>query len=457
MSLQHAARRFLARAGQNGATIADAVAALGPEVPAETVATTKARMERANGTCTDPLRRVVQDAMNRLVVKKVAEAAGEGDTRRYRLTTETSTVIRRPKPRLETIRLDDLTFDRSCQQRADGLYDEATVERYVELIRDEKVEFPPLEAVWEKKTGTNWVFGGFHRGEAYRRAGANSVEVLLYDGTKQDAILYSLPENGDHGRNRTATDVQRTLATAILDTAVRARILETARDEGGVHRAIQAATRVSKGAIYQFLKSHGLKATRDGRLTKVELPAVEPAPAPKPKRANPPTDETPARGGEDAGSSPASGKKPASEPTADEPVIVGGIPDHVRAVLRTRKQADQLIATLTDAAKQLDALCSSGGAGWMTGVVTGDGEHVLRQVPTRKGEQATAVWTNAGLAALIRLLKRGRVAAVCAGCNGKGCRQCRDLGYLPEAKELLPLTGQATDLFSVESVGDVWG
>lgn len=455
MSLQKAARRFLARAGQDGATLADAIAALGPDVPAATVAGTKARMERANGTCSDPLRRVVQDTLNRLVTNKVAEAAGEGDDRRYRLTTEARTVIRRPKPRLETIRLDDLTFDRACQQRADGLYDEATVERYVELIRDEKVEFPPLEAVWEKKAGTNWVFGGFHRGEAYRRCGANSVEVLVYDGTKQDAILYSLAENGTHGRNRTAVDVQRTLATAILDTTVRGRILETARDEGGVHRAIQAATGVSKGAIYLFLKAHGLKASRDGRLTKAEPPAGESSP--KPGRTSPSANETPVQddGDEDSEPRPAPGKN--QEPVADEPIIVGGAPDHVRAALLTRKRADQLIATLTDAAKQLDAICSSGGAGWMTGVATGDGEHVLRQVPTRKGEQASAVWTNAGLTSLIRLLKRGRVASVCAGCRGKGCRNCRDLGYLPEAKELLPLTGQATDLFSVDAVGDIWG
>lgn len=440
MNLTGEAVALLARAGEAGLTLADAAAALRDLIPADVLARTQARLERADGTCSDPARRVVQDTLNRLVTKRTVEAAGEGDARRYRLTPESRTVIARPKPRRETIPLEHLTFDRACQQRADGLFDEATVERYLELHRDERVTFPPIEVVWDGKAGTNWVFGGFHRGEMLRRAGASSAECLVYDGTKQDAILYSLAENASHGRNRTAGDVQRALATVLDNNDIRARVLETARDEGGVHRAIRAACGVSKGAVYIALKARGLKASRAGTLTKADPAPADPkptAPTPSPARA-----ETP--------------REPAPDPNDELPPAGGGVPDHVRAALATRRQWDTTIATLTEAMRQLDAVCRSNAAAWVRAVLAEDGEAVIRTATATKGGQASPVWTVPALVGLIRLLKRGRPSRACAGCNGKGCRECRDNGFIPESKSLMPTAGETGDLFEVGNVGDVW-
>lgn len=434
MNLTARATTYLAGVGD--ATLADATAALAADIPADVLARTKARIERANGTCPNPAQRVIGDTLNRLVGKGAVEAAGTGDDRRFRLTPESRTVTARPKPRLEQIPLEHLTFDRSCQQRAAGLFDEATVERYVELV-NEGVKFPPLEVVWEHKAGTNWVFGGFHRGEAFRRAGRNSCECYVYDGTKQDAVVYSLAENGNHPLGRTTVDVQRALSSAVLDKAILARILDRARDDGGVHRAIKAATGVSKGAIYQFLKAHGLKATRDGRLVKEKKPEADER-SPKPPSTTVPTPKE---------------RTPDAEPDADS----RGVPDHVRAALATRKQFDSLIAHLTESLRQLDAACSSNAAVWIRAVQSEGGEAVIREAHAVKGGVSSPVWTVPALVGLLRLLKRGRPSRVCAGCNGHGCRECRREGFLPESKAMLPTAGEPGDLFDAENVGDVWG
>ena len=201
---------------------------------------------------------------------------------------------RRPKFRREAVPLDRLTFDSRLQLRyfpdADGkpvTFDEAWVQQLLESwgVGD---ALPPLEAVEEtqgKKT-ILWVFAGFHRGEMYRRAGVNSVEVLIYPGTFRDAEFYALAENGTTPLPRTPESCQKSF-DRLMDTAsLLGRVLDSVKEKGSsIERAIAAACGISASTVHKYLDRRGLRS--DGRkLVEIPKPAVVSELSPEPARAS---------------------------------------------------------------------------------------------------------------------------------------------------------------------------
>lgn len=264
------------------------------------------RLNRAGHEFTDDERervqlgreRLAQEALQRLVQRGEMEAVGTGPQRQYRITSrEISTVFApRPKPTRRTVPLERLTFPLALQMRElfndageQVPFNEAWVQRLVELRQgDPPAQFEPLEAVEEERKGKEsvfHVFRGFHRGEMWRRIGANSVEVLVYPGTFADAQFFALVENSAQPLPRTPADCRRAFDTMIDTPALLRRVMEAGEKVGGggVHRAMAAACGISHGAVGKYLADRNLTVDRKARkLVSIEAPYLSPPPAPPP-------------------------------------------------------------------------------------------------------------------------------------------------------------------------------
>ncbi|MBX9585312.1 MAG: hypothetical protein K2X87_33820 [Gemmataceae bacterium] len=249
-----------------------------------------------------------------------------------------------PKPRTEYLPLERLVFLPELQLRAlpgGALYDEAAVVRYAEVLADGG-EFPPLGVVEEAPLSgrgdpRHLVYSGFHRGEAYRRAGRGSAECLVRPGTLQDARLLALSENSRHGLARSPEDCRRVFDALMADAPLLARVL---RGERNAHEAIRRATGLSKGVICKYLARAGLRA-ENGKLVQV-APPPDPDPAARPARV----------GGEPSDDRP-------GDPTPDPPARAA-LPDHLSGKARPgafaahRAAAGEVLRALREAAAGLD-------------------------------------------------------------------------------------------------------
>lgn len=111
------------------------------------------------------------------------------------------------KMHLSSIRIDGGTQPREA-------IDEATVAEYREAIEAGAL----LPAVTVFHDGAeHWLADGFHRFHAHRAAGDDSIRVEIHEGTRRDAVLYSVGANGSHGLRRSAADKRKAVATLLAD------------------------------------------------------------------------------------------------------------------------------------------------------------------------------------------------------------------------------------------------
>jgi hypothetical protein len=112
------------------------------------------------------------------------------------------------KMTIEKIRIDGGT------QMREEISEEA-VETYAEVYADQKKakKMPPLQVVQEGKN--YWLWDGFHRYHAARRAGLESIDVVIIKGTIKDAIKFAAGANITHGLHRTRKD-KRYAVEAVL-------------------------------------------------------------------------------------------------------------------------------------------------------------------------------------------------------------------------------------------------
>ena len=97
-----------------------------------------------------------------------------------------------------------LTLDEELQPRA--AIDRAVLENYVQLLVD-GVRFPPVVAF--REGNVLWLADGFHRWHAHKVIDADGIEAEIIDGSRRDALLYSLSANARHGLQRGDTDYRR--------------------------------------------------------------------------------------------------------------------------------------------------------------------------------------------------------------------------------------------------------
>lgn len=108
-----------------------------------------------------------------------------------------------------------LRTDGGTQSRA--AIDPDVVDEYAGWLEDNRGRDMPAVKVVKDDAGNHWLYGGFHRREAYLKAGRSAIKAEVIKGTKRDAIRLSLGENHDHGARRSSEDIQQVIKTILSD------------------------------------------------------------------------------------------------------------------------------------------------------------------------------------------------------------------------------------------------
>lgn len=118
-------------------------------------------------------------------------------------------------------KLDEIRLDGGTQSRADGVCPK-TVQRYAENMAD-GIEFDHLDVfrgVDDRESSGrvyDWLAHGFHRLYAKKQNGQVSDFVRVYEGTRRDAVLFSVGCNAEHGRQRTTKDIRHAVRMLLCD------------------------------------------------------------------------------------------------------------------------------------------------------------------------------------------------------------------------------------------------
>jgi ParB-like chromosome segregation protein Spo0J len=88
------------------------------------------------------------------------------------------------------------------------------VESYAEEMKG-GADFPPIVVFFDGKE--YWLADGFHRLIAARGIGWKSIQALVRQGTRREAVLYSAGANARHGLRRSNADKRRAVEILLRD------------------------------------------------------------------------------------------------------------------------------------------------------------------------------------------------------------------------------------------------
>ena len=163
------------------------------------------------------------------------------------------------------VRIAELRTDRGTQTRAS--ISGATVTEYAECMR-RKAKFPPIKVY--RVNGELWVVDGYHRLEAAKQCGFDTIEAEVFDGTRSDAILASLQANQTHGLRRSNAD-KRSAAKLGLKEFPNSSARDIADWCGVSHELVASIKRKRPGSNHG---SEGKTRGRDGKWRKMRRPAA---------------------------------------------------------------------------------------------------------------------------------------------------------------------------------------
>jgi hypothetical protein len=134
-------------------------------------------------------------------------------TRRLRKSNPELATTQEPKPpaRVEAIPLDRIK-DGGAQMRVEMRIE--TVADYANDMLD-GVTFPPI-VVFDDGNDV-WLADGFHRVEAKRKIGHDTITAEIKKGSARDAILYGVGSNAAHGLRRTQADKRHAVERLLKD------------------------------------------------------------------------------------------------------------------------------------------------------------------------------------------------------------------------------------------------
>ncbi len=112
----------------------------------------------------------------------------------------------------QTLQLNQIRIDGGTQPRV--AIDEDVVAEYADLY-NEGVDLPPVTVFHDGST--YWLADGFHRYWASKRAEREAIAVDVQQGTRRDAILYSVGANASHGLRRTNEDKRKAILLVLED------------------------------------------------------------------------------------------------------------------------------------------------------------------------------------------------------------------------------------------------
>ena len=108
---------------------------------------------------------------------------------------------------IASIRVDGGTQSRAQLQ-------ESVIEEYAAAIKD-GATFPPVVIFYDGED--HWLADGFHRVRAFIAAGIERITADVRQGTRREAVLYSVGANEAHGLRRTNDDKRRAVLTLLND------------------------------------------------------------------------------------------------------------------------------------------------------------------------------------------------------------------------------------------------
>jgi len=112
----------------------------------------------------------------------------------------------------ENIELARIRTDGGTQSRVElNLF---TVDEYAKAMA-EGVIFPPPVVFYDGEYF--WLADGFHRIAGSKQAEKETVDVEVIEGTRRDAVLYSVGSNASHGLRRTNEDKRKAVRTLLYD------------------------------------------------------------------------------------------------------------------------------------------------------------------------------------------------------------------------------------------------
>lgn len=120
------------------------------------------------------------------------------------MTTSTTTVKYLP--------ITDILINGGTQSRVKLNWD--VIAEYAEAIAFNAV-FPPILVFYDGKN--YWLADGFHRLHATKKAGRQEIAVDIQQGSRRDALLYSVGANVKHGLRRTNADKRRAVNIMLRD------------------------------------------------------------------------------------------------------------------------------------------------------------------------------------------------------------------------------------------------
>jgi hypothetical protein len=113
----------------------------------------------------------------------------------------------------KTLLLSDLTLDTDLQPRTKR--NKTLSAHFAGLVLSNEDHFPPLIVFQDGETF--YLADGFHRFHAYDANYRKQAQCHVYQGSKRDALLYSVGANGTHGLNMTNADKRRAVTKLLED------------------------------------------------------------------------------------------------------------------------------------------------------------------------------------------------------------------------------------------------
>lgn len=166
----------------------------------------------------------------------------------------------------DTLAITHIRLDGGTQSRAET--NAQTVAEYTEAL----ASLPPVVVFFDG--AEHWLADGFHRVRAHESAGCADIACIVKQGTRRDAILYSVGANQAHGLRRTNADKRRAVETLLRDEEWGAKSDRWIAEACGVHHVFVGKVRSELVTV-----TSSTSAPRTGRDGKTRaLPKREPMP-----------------------------------------------------------------------------------------------------------------------------------------------------------------------------------
>ena len=265
---------------------------------------------------------------------------------------------------------------------------EATNTDVINEYADNLENLPPITVFYDGKT--YWLADGFHRFAAATKLNRMKIACEVINGTKREAILYACGANAGHGLRRTNEDKRRAVERLLAD------------DEwaGWTDNRIAKAAGVSQPFVGSIRRQVITVITSTpGRTVTVDTWAEPEAEKTEPEK----------RTGSDGKQYPVKKKQPEAEPELQiEPVA-------------SRKDSADKYAAHKVTASEINGLASK---------VRQWQKDLAEKKRLTGGEYIDIDPIIDKVDVLVRMTRDMAFSGECQACQGKGCEECRKLGWV---------------------------